>query len=234
MTRLRKGARRAEAGLETRAGCGQGAGGPRCGAGGDPPAPPKPGPGSGAGARRGAEPDRARRCAEDPVRDTARRTGCASRWRRLHSRRCHAEEIAAAVCTIGGALEERVSAVLDEDPVLALALDGLGTAAVDVLTTEVCGQVAAEVEARGLRATVPLSPGMMGWSLADGQDQIFSLLNAGGIGVVLTSSRLMVPRKSASMVIGVGRRVISGRRTCDLCDIRDTCRYQTRPDRRTA
>jgi hypothetical protein len=152
----------------------------------------------------------------------------------IERRLCDAEEVAAAVCTIGGALEERVSAVLDEDPVLALALDGLGTAAVDVLATEVCGKVAAEAEARGLKATVPLSPGMMGWPLADGQDQIFSLLNAGGIGVVLTSSRLMVPRKSASMVIGVGRRVISGLRTCDLCDMKDTCRYRTRPDRRTA
>jgi hypothetical protein len=145
---------------------------------------------------------------------------------------CDAEQIVAAVCTIGGALEQRVSAMLGEDPMLALALDGLGTAAVDVLATEVCSQVAAEAETRGLKATVPLSPGMMGWPIADGQDLIFSLLNAGAIGVVLTTSRLMVPRKSVSMVIGLGRRVTTGLRTCDLCDMKDRCRYRTRPDGR--
>lgn len=143
---------------------------------------------------------------------------------------CEADEIAVAICTIGGALEQRVSATFDDDPVLALALDGLGTAAVDALATAVCREAAAEAEARGSKATVPFSPGMMGWPLADGQDQIFSLVDAGGIGVALTPSRLMVPRKSVSMVIGLGPRVVTGRRTCELCEMKDTCRYRTRQE----
>jgi hypothetical protein len=148
----------------------------------------------------------------------------------IERRLCEADEIAVAVCTIGDALEQRVSTALDDDPVLALALDGLGTAAVDALASAVCGQVAAEAEARGSKATIPFSPGMMGWSLADGQDQIFALVNAGGIGVALTPSRLMVPRKSVSMVIGLGPRVITGGQACELCDMKDTCRYRTRPE----
>lgn len=143
---------------------------------------------------------------------------------------CDADEVAVAVCTIGGALEQRVSTLLDDDPVLALAVDGLGTAAVDALATAVCGQVAAGAASRGLKATVPFSPGMMGWPLADGQDQVFSLIDAGGIGVALTPSRLMLPRKSVSMVIGLGPRVVTGQRSCGLCDMKNTCRYRTDRD----
>jgi hypothetical protein len=145
-----------------------------------------------------------------------------------------AEEIVAAVCTIGPALEQRASASLADDPVYALALDGLGTAAVDSLTRAVCGQVAATAAARRYRATPPLSPGMMGWPLAEGQDQLFSLVDARAIGVVLTASRLMIPRKSVSMIIGIGPRVAAGGEPCAWCDMKETCRYRTRTDTRGA
>jgi hypothetical protein len=141
---------------------------------------------------------------------------------------CEADGVVVALCTIGGALEARVSAALADDAVLALALDGVGTAAVDALAGAVCGEVAAEAQARGWRATSPFSPGMMGWSLADGQDQVFSLVDAGSVGVTLTASRLMVPRKSVSMVIGIGPHVAPGGRSCDLCNMKETCRYRTR------
>lgn len=137
-----------------------------------------------------------------------------------------ADAIAVAVCTIGAALEERVSELLEDDGVLALAFDGLGSAAADALAGAVCGQVAEEAAAERSRTTVPLSPGMMGWPLADGQDALFSLVDAAGIGVALTPSRLMIPRKSVSMVIGIGPRVVAGGRTCDVCNMKETCRYR--------
>lgn len=139
-----------------------------------------------------------------------------------------ADEIVVTVCTIGAALEQQVSARLAGEPGFALALDGLGTAAVDALAREVCAGISTAAEDRGLRATPPLSPGMMEWPLAEGQDQIFSLVDARSIGVVLTASRLMIPRKSVSMVVGLGPRVVTGRGTCDVCHMRDTCRYRPR------
>jgi hypothetical protein len=141
-----------------------------------------------------------------------------------------ANEVVVAVCTIGPVLEQRVSATLADDAVLGLALDGLGTAAADALSSAVCAQVAAEAAARGWRATRPFSPGMMGWPLADGQEDVFSLVDAAAIGVVLTPSRLMIPRKSTSMVIGIGPRVVAGGRTCDVCNMKETCRYRARTE----
>ncbi len=139
-----------------------------------------------------------------------------------------ADEVVVTVCTIGRTLEQQVSARLAGDPAFALALDGLGTAAVDALARAVCAEISVAATNRGLRATPPLSPGMIEWPLAEGQDQIFSLVDGRSIGVVLTASRLMIPRKSVSMVVGLGPRVVAGRGTCDVCHMRDTCRYRPR------
>jgi hypothetical protein len=141
-----------------------------------------------------------------------------------------ADAVVVAVCTVGPALEQQVSEVLADDGVLALAFDGLGTAAVDALASAVCADVAGEASMRGWRASVPLSPGMTGWPLAEGQDDVFSLVDAAAISVSLTPSRLMIPRKSVSMVVGIGPGVSAGGRTCDVCNMKATCRYRTRTE----
>jgi hypothetical protein len=141
-----------------------------------------------------------------------------------------AERVIAVICTIGGALEEHTSQAMAQDPVHALALDGVGGAAVEALANAACQQFAASAAAEGRQTTVPFSPGMVGWPLLDGQRQIFALLDARQIGVVLTADGLMIPEKSLSMVLGTGRHVESTGRSCDYCTMRETCRYRSRDD----
>lgn len=138
-----------------------------------------------------------------------------------------AREVIVLLCTTGTALENLVSAAMSGDRmVYGLALDGVGSAAVEALANQACRRFELEAEAQGYQTSIPLSPGMMGWSVADGQPQIFSLIDAGAIGVTLTGSSIMVPRKSLSMVIGIGENIGIARRTCDFCAMKDTCRYQ--------
>jgi hypothetical protein len=45
-------------------------------------------------------------------------------------------------------------------------------------------------------------------------------------GVTLTDGGMMIPRKSVSLVLGLGKDVRAEGRACDFCTLRETCRYQ--------
>jgi cobalamin-dependent methionine synthase I len=57
----------------------------------------------------------------------------------------------------------------------------------------------------GLHTSIPLIPGMNGWPVDVGQPQIFTALDAAIIGVSLNENAQMIPRKSISMVVGIGK-----------------------------
>jgi hypothetical protein len=61
-----------------------------------------------------------------------------------------------------------------------------------------------------------------------GQWQLFQLVPAEKIGVSLTSSGVMVPRKSISLVIGIGTQMKSWtqKEVCDRCTLKKTCVYR--------
>jgi hypothetical protein len=60
------------------------------------------------------------------------------------------------------------------------------------------------------------------------QWNLFGLVNTQEIGVSLTSSGIMVPRKSVSMVIGIGPQMATWTQVevCARCSLRKTCPYR--------
>jgi hypothetical protein len=139
-----------------------------------------------------------------------------------------AQSVAVIVCTIGNRLDERISALMASDPALALALDGFGSVATEALGAAVCHRLEEDAAQQQHCASVPLNPGMIGWPVDVGQPQIFSLLDTEAIGVTLNDSAQMIPRKSASMVLGFAPTPFTAGRACDFCALRNTCRYQDR------
>ena len=137
-----------------------------------------------------------------------------------------AQQIALMVCTLGPALESRVTELMHSDPAYAFALDGFGSVAAEALGLAICSELEAENQASSLFTSIPVSPGMIGWSVGEGQPQIFSALDAAQIGVSLNESAQMYPHKSVSMMLGIGPTPFSAGRTCDFCNMRETCRYQ--------
>jgi hypothetical protein len=137
-----------------------------------------------------------------------------------------AQTVVLAVCTLGEDLEQRIAAMYRMDPVYAMALDGMGTAALEVLATQVCQFFDEKAIPAGLQTTIPISPGMIGWPIAEGQQEVFALLDTGPIGVTLNAGSLMIPYKSTSMAIGIGANVRADGKPCDFCHMRDTCRFQ--------
>ena len=137
-----------------------------------------------------------------------------------------ANRIIIILATIGEKLEEQVSKIWDADMVYALALDGAGSASVEALANAACLYFEKQAEMEKLEASIPFSPGMVDWTVSEGQPQIFSLLGEEGSVVNLTPSSIMIPRKSLTMVMGIGVNLKSAARACDFCNMRETCRYQ--------
>jgi len=140
-----------------------------------------------------------------------------------------ASELVVVVCTIGVELEEQVATYCAENEVFrGVLLDGIGSAAVDSTLREFDKLIAQEAISHGYNTSRPLSPGMPGFPLSE-QQRLLELSGAGEIGVSLTSSGVMKPRKSISAVIGVGldMPVWKPTDTCKSCNLKKTCGYRT-------
>lgn len=145
-----------------------------------------------------------------------------------------AELLAFGVSTIGIALEEKVDELMKEgDYALSNILDSVGSAAVnetaDRLGKEVLGY-SRDNELKNTRAFSPGS-GASHWKIKN-QRLIFDSLNPAEIGVNLTSSFTMLPKKSSSFVIGLGKEVQQANDlySCEGCKRRD-CPYRYTPSK---
>ena len=139
-----------------------------------------------------------------------------------------AKELAVLLCTIGPKLEKQVTDYSKSGETMrGLILDGIGSTAVDTIALEVLRRLASEVSYRGHEMSSPVNPGMPGFPLTE-QWNLLGLVNADEIGVSLTASGVMVPRKSTSMVIGIGPRMTrwTQAEVCARCSLRRTCHYK--------
>ncbi|MFC1914970.1 hypothetical protein ACFLWK_01805 [Chloroflexota bacterium] len=146
-----------------------------------------------------------------------------------------AEHVAAALCTIGSELEQLTSELFAKgEPLLAWILDGVGSVAIDNLETQLQQIICQEAHQSGMIVGPKLHPGSREWSLEE-QRVLFGLLPAEKIGVRLTKSCMMIPRKSTSFCSGAGHEqgwkgLASEKVTnpCQLCHML-TCLYR-RPE----
>jgi hypothetical protein len=136
-----------------------------------------------------------------------------------------AVELAVMVCTIGPALEKRVTEYTNSSETLrAMLLDGIGSAAVDILEQEACCFISKQAVERGHQAGSPVNPGMPGLDIRE-QQNILDLAHGEETGVSLTSSGIMVPRKSTSLVIAIGSDMDTWTQeeVCARCNLKETC-----------
>ncbi len=149
------------------------------------------------------------------------------RWGRV-------EHLAAAVCTIGPALERRVAALWEARELpLASMLDSVGSGAVESLAEYVNDLLCQQGLAAGLAVTNRISPGYADWDVAE-QRALFRLCPGAPAGVSLNAACFMTPGKSISLLVGAGTRARVDHyfSQCARCWMRD-CAYRRAPARRT-
>jgi len=138
--------------------------------------------------------------------------------------------VGAGICTIGDAIEARVSALFEarEFP-LAVMLDSVGSAAVESLAEYANDLLCQVALPERLKVTNRISPGYAGWDTAE-QAALFRLCPGGPIGVTLNDACVMTPTKSMSFLVGVGpeARVDHYFTQCRRCWMRE-CAYRRAP-----
>ena len=132
------------------------------------------------------------------------------------------------VVTVGSTLENNVSELFarGEYP-RAIALDAVGTVAIEALSKYVRNLICQEAKDRNLQITRYFSPGYGDWDISQQKD-IFKIIPTNKIGVSLTESCMILPRKSLSWIIGIGKGVIISseeRDACKICKLKN-CRYR--------
>jgi len=116
-----------------------------------------------------------------------------------------AEKIGLGLCTVGGVLEDSVRGFFDSGHFLeGLVLDTIGSVAVDSVADSINYRICDVGETLGLTADRRSSPGYGSWSLEE-QNLFFDLLPHEKLGMKLTPSFMMVPRKSISFAVNLVR-----------------------------
>ncbi|MBN1894475.1 hypothetical protein JW906_08265 [bacterium] len=106
--------------------------------------------------------------------------------------------------TIGGRLELELISLLDEkETTRAFILDAIGSETADTVADQMHWHYLKEIaQAEGMEVTPRFSPGYGDW-LITMQSEIHKACNGSAIGISVTESSLMIPRKSVSAVVGM-------------------------------
>ena len=112
-----------------------------------------------------------------------------------------AEKVALCICTIGPALEEEINRLMGENEMVrALILDSLGSEAAEEAAIQSDRILVGKAREMDLWPSKRFSPGYGKWDILE-QKYVFHVLPGKDIGVSLTESCMMVPRKSVSFRI---------------------------------
>ncbi len=115
----------------------------------------------------------------------------------------HSSAVLCFLVTIGDGIEQKIdSCTRSRKTADAYIFDTIGSAAAEYVVDSFQDRYRRSLEREGSTTTLRFSPGYCDWPLTD-QKKLFSLLDAERVGVTLSESCLMTPRKSVSGVFGI-------------------------------
>jgi len=134
-------------------------------------------------------------------------------------------EIAIFIGTCGTEIEKHSKELIKQGNTLeGFIVDIIGSEIAEGVADYTHHQIAKELSASGIKTTNRYSPGYCNWPVSD-QLHIFSLMENNNCGVILNASSLMIPIKSVSGIIGLGKNVENRGYACALCET-EHCLYR--------
>lgn len=134
-------------------------------------------------------------------------------------------EKAAVMCaTLSGDVDKMLRQNEISNMVQALIIDALANAAIEQVCDEVEQIIMKEFE--GYNHTWRFGVGYGDFPLTT-QKLLLETLDAGKrIGVCATESCILTPRKSVTCVIGLSKEQVNREKSCDNCNLRNTCNFR--------
>jgi hypothetical protein len=103
------------------------------------------------------------------------------------------------VATIGKEFDNKINSLLEDKQVyLSYIYDSIGSVAIETYINKICN----DIKAKYNKTTMRFSPGYGDWTI-DNQKNFLEWLGAQKIGITLSSTYQMSPRKSVSAIFGV-------------------------------
>ncbi|AHM57557.1 hypothetical protein EAL2_808p00500 (plasmid) [Peptoclostridium acidaminophilum DSM 3953] len=154
--------------------------------------------------------------------------GIVLRGRSIAEHLADCDTCAVMAATLGGEVDRRIRTYSKTDLTRSIVLDSCATAGIESvcdICEESIKQLASE---QGYGTNFRFSPGYGDMPL-DVQPQILRALDAyRRIGLTVTESLILVPRKSVTAIVGFTKNKERSRRTCAICSMNGKCEYQKR------
>ena len=146
---------------------------------------------------------------------------------RVHLQHCTSAVFLGA--TLGVQVDNLIRRAEVMDMAKAVALDAAANVAIEQLCSEAEETVRTQLKAQGKYLTMRFSPGYGDFPIVT-QHELLSILDAPRrIGLSVTPTHIMTPRKSVTAVMGVSDIFVRGKLAgCGNCVMRNTCIYRKR------
>lgn len=132
-----------------------------------------------------------------------------------------ADIYAIMVASVGAELDVWIQEKrLANDIMEAFIADALGSLIVEAIVSYGLSSLTEKMKSYQLNTSNSYSPGYCGWNVRE-QQLLFSLLPYGFCGISLTDSSLMLPIKSVSSLVGIGRHIERKPYGCSICQRKD-------------
>lgn len=129
------------------------------------------------------------------------------------------KKIAITLCTLGEPLDKEVDSLNNKGSYTeALILDIIGSVAVEEVANKINFIICEKAKNYGLETSQRFSPGYGNFDLSE-QLNIFNIINAKKIRVSLTNSFMMIPKKSISFCVYLGKLKEQMPKQCTICGL---------------
>ena len=146
-------------------------------------------------------------------------------------RSCHEAVLLAA--TLGAKSERMLLKAQAKDAAQALVLDAILSSAIEAVCDEAEKRLRQDLSVEGMYLTDRFSPGYGDMPLEQTRSICDILSASRSIGLSVSGSGIMIPRKSVTAVMGISREAVNRRaRGCEGCAMRERCALSDRSEKR--